>query len=37
MVYCVDRYGIRAPVYLRDKYGLVAQPEADKVVFGSGE
>lgn len=38
------RYGIRAPVYLKDKHGLVAQPNPnptastdDKVVFHSGE
>lgn len=34
------RYGIRAPVYLRDKQGLVVQPHPispDKVVFDSGK
>lgn len=33
------RYGIRAPLYLRDKHGLVAQPDPaspDKVIFDSG-
>ncbi len=34
------RYGVRAPVYLRDKNGLVAQPDPyspDKVIFDSGK
>lgn len=34
------RYGIRAPVYLRDQHGLVAQPDPsnpEKVIFNSGE
>ena len=41
---CPCRYGLRAPVYLKDRSGLVAQPAAPatdqhsgEVTFNSGE